>query len=333
MDIDYLLALQQLRQSLPSLLEDAMLGISFIGDGPALVAIALLIYWCVDKRTGLFAILAMGIGNFVSQLLKNILCVYRPWVRDARIIPAEGALEGAGGYSFPSGHATGAGTIFGSIAWMQRRRHKVLGVVCILLILIMCFSRNFLGVHTPQDVLVALCVAILAIVVVNALLNWIDRSDALVPGHKRDIAIVIVLLVLCVASIAVIELKAYPMDYANGQLLVDPEQMKKGSFEAAGLLSGVSLGWLFERRFVKFETGGIGVPERVVRAVVGVAAVGVVYVVTNKLFVLFMPLGWAKLVAYFLLTIVALLVVPAIFVPIGRKFRPAPEKRGAHSRG
>ena len=97
MDIQYLLALQGLRESLPSPVELFFVLLSYIGDGPGLVALVLVVYWCVDKRSGQFAFIAFGAANFVSQLLKNIVCVYRPWIRDAAIAPGMSSLPSPSG--------------------------------------------------------------------------------------------------------------------------------------------------------------------------------------------------------------------------------------------
>ena len=313
MDIQFLLALQSLRESLPSPVETFFVYLSYIGDGPALVAIVLLVYWCVDKRAGQFTFMAFGFANFVSQLLKNIMCVYRPWIRDAAITPAQASIEGAGGYSFPSGHATGTASSLGSFAWLARKKRPLITVVCIIVILLMCFSRNFLGVHTPQDVLVGLLIALIMIALTQAFFNWLDRYDALMPGHNKDIIVMVVVLVLCAASVAFVMFKPYPLDYVEGQLLVDPVTMQKGSFEAAGICAGLVIAWVLERRFVGFSTDGIATKTRVLRGVIGVAIVGITYVGTDVAFKAIMPYNWAKLSALFLVVLMAVFVAPLLF--------------------
>lgn len=313
MDISYLLWLQQLRQSLPGPIESFFSLLSLIGDGPALVAVVLVVYWCVDKRAGQFAFMAFAAGNFVSQLLKNIVCAYRPWVRDAAIVPAESAIEGAGGYSFPSGHTTGVTTSLGSFAWLARKKHVWVVVVCVAVIVLIAFSRNFLGVHTPQDVLVALVIALLMIGLTQAFFNWIDRYDALMPGHNKDIIVMVIALVVAVASIAFVILKPYPMDYVDGALLVDPVTMQKGSFEAAGIVAGLAVAWVLERRLVGFSTEGMDMRTRVVRLVVGVAIVGITYVATDVVFKAVLPYNWAKLFAMMFVVFMAVFVAPLVF--------------------
>ena len=313
MDLAYLHALQGLRESLPNAVETAFELLSYVGDGPALVALMFLVYWCIDKRAGQFALAAFGFGNFVSQLLKNIVCAYRPWVKDPTIVPADGAVDGAGGYSFPSGHTTGTATSLGSFAWLARKKRKWITVVCTIVILLMMFSRNFLGVHTPQDVIVGLLIAIVMIALVNAFFNWIDRYDALMPGHNKDIVVMVVALVLCVASIVVVVLKPYPMDYVDGALLVDPVTMQKGSFEAAGIVAGLVVAWVCERRFVGFATEGLDMRARIIRFVIGIVVVGISYVATDVIFKAIMPYNWAKLFAMIIVVFMGFFVAPLLF--------------------
>ena len=313
MDIQYLLALQGLRQSLPSPVETFFVYLSYIGDGPALVALVLVVYWCIDKKAGQFSFIAFGFSNFVSQLLKNIVCAYRPWIRDAAITPAEASIEGAGGYSFPSGHTTGTTSSLGSLAWYFRKKHTWVTVVCIIVILLMGFSRNFLGVHTPQDVAVGLLIALIMIALSQAFVNWIDRYDAMVPGHNKDILVMVIVLVVCAASVALVMLKPYPMDYVDGQLLVDPVTMQKGSFEAAGICAGLAIAWVLERRFVGFTTDGLTLGGRAIRFVIGVVIVGVTYVATDFGFKAILPYNWAKLCALFCVVFMAVFVAPLVF--------------------
>jgi undecaprenyl-diphosphatase len=66
-------------------------------------------------------------------------------------------LSGAGWYSFPSGHATMAPLVFGlgvliwSAPWPRPTRVLLLGLAAVVSLLI-AFSRVYLGVHWPTDV-------------------------------------------------------------------------------------------------------------------------------------------------------------------------------------
>lgn len=319
MDLHYLLVLQNLRNSLPNPVETFFVYLSVIGDGPILVALVLTIYWCIDKRSGQFSFIAYSSATFVSQFLKNIVCVYRPWIRDTAIVPAQASIKGAGGYSFPSGHAAGTASSIGSFAWLERKRRKAIAVICIVFIALMCFSRNFLGVHTPQDVLVGVVIALVAIALTQLFLNWIERCDAVEPGHNKDIIVMVVVIALCAASIVVLVVKPYPLDYVNGVLLVDFVEMQKGSFIAAGIYAGLSVSWVLERRFVDFSTEGIDTKTRLVRFAIGVIFVAISYLVTDMAFKAIMPYNWAKMSAFAIVVIVAVFVVPLVFSRIEQR--------------
>jgi membrane-associated phospholipid phosphatase len=58
---------------------------------------------------------------------------------------------------------------------MEKKRW--VAVLCIVLILLTGFSRNFLGVHTPQDVIVGITEAIVVIVLAGLLMKWVDGNE------------------------------------------------------------------------------------------------------------------------------------------------------------
>ena len=84
MDIQYLLWLQELKQALPSSVEQFFVIVSAIAASSALIVIPCVLYWCLDKRSGALALLAYGFSWLCNQLIKNTVCCYRPWIRDSR---------------------------------------------------------------------------------------------------------------------------------------------------------------------------------------------------------------------------------------------------------
>lgn len=88
----------------------------------------------------------------VIYLAKHVVGRQRPPLADALIAP--------GGYSFPSGHATGAAAVGVLCAWMLTRwvTHRwavqiAIWAVTAALIVLIGFSRVYLAVHFPTDVL------------------------------------------------------------------------------------------------------------------------------------------------------------------------------------
>ena len=316
MDIEYLLGLQGLRETLGGVVENFFVGLSFIGDGPALIALACVVYWCFDKRSGQLALWSFSTCNFIGQWLKNMLCIYRPWIIDSRISPAPGAIDGATGYSFPSGHTMGSGTILGSLAWSVRHYSKVIAGILLAVFVLIAFSRNYLGVHTPQDVLVAIVLAVLMIWLSNKFLDWIEENP------EYDVRVVIVVAVACVVCLVVVGVKPYAVAYdASGNPLIDVVQMQKGSFEGAGVLLGMTLGWFVERRSLGFSTDWFDVDnrERIMRAIVGIPITGITYLATDVLFKAILPYIWAKFFAMTVLMFVTTYVVPLAFTAVAHR--------------
>lgn len=103
MDFEYLLFLQNLRVDAPSFINSLLLFISEFAAGSLPVVIIVVFYWCIDKRTGQRMGLCFAGATMVTQLIKNIACVYRPWKQDARLqIAPEAAATGQQATRFPA---------------------------------------------------------------------------------------------------------------------------------------------------------------------------------------------------------------------------------------
>ena len=247
MDIQYLLWLQEFRNATGGVFDAFFEVISELMHGTFAYLLAAAIYWCIDKNTGVLLAMNVGFGSVVNQTFKNTFCIYRPWIRDASIVPVGDSMESATGYSFPSGHTQLATAEFGTIAIWQRRRKWVVGL-CTVMIAAVMFSRNYLGVHTPQDVLVSCALCCVVIYGNYHLKRWIEA------GRNRDLMTLGVGLIVCAAFLAFVTCKSYPIDYApDGSILVDPEMMITDCYVAAGCAIGFLIGWILERRFVQFE--------------------------------------------------------------------------------
>ncbi len=231
MDINYLLILQNMREAFGGVFDAYMLEItSFAETLPAFLFLAG-VYWCVDKRAGQCMGWNTALACTYGQFLKAVCKIDRPWVRDARIHPVEAAVAAASGYSFPSGHTTRAVAswgVAGRCAWKKGKRdQKLVGVLLWIFTALILFSRNYLGVHTPQDVIAALILGLVWMYGIEKLLTWVQaHANGDVPA--------------C----------------GVGCLLCFLPMLRVGCMTNAGAGMGLLLGWLIERRFVRFETTG-----------------------------------------------------------------------------
>ena len=245
-DIQYLLWLQELRNATGGVFDEFFNALSkFAVD--IMPFLPFVVFWCADKKWGYRFITSWGIGEVLNGIIKLTVCAYRPWIRSDLIEPAGDSKVAATGYSFPSGHTTIATITYGTtIAW-QKDKRRWLAVLCGVLIALTAFSRNFLGVHTPQDVLVGFCESVLIILVVGI-------AEKKVEGNERVIDILTLIgVVFVILTLVYIMVKPYPMDYVDGQLLVDPQKMMNDSFKACGSFLGFLIGSYLDRHYLKYE--------------------------------------------------------------------------------
>ncbi len=126
---------------------------TFLGQEVLVVGIICWLYWCRDKKLAWGTGFAYFFSGILVQGLKITFRVPRPWVRDPSFLPVSSAVSGATGYSFPSGHTQSATALYGTFfLHAKKARWKAL---CLGIILLVIFSRMYLGVHTPADVTVA----------------------------------------------------------------------------------------------------------------------------------------------------------------------------------
>ena len=246
MDIQYLLLLQNLRNSTSNALTPFMEMISLFAV-TYLVIVPALVYWCVDKRSGLYTMASYTTTVAINAVVKLTACIYRPWIRDSRVLPAGDAITTATGYSFPSGHTTSSTSIYGALAVSAWKKMRWVSVLCIIFALLTCFSRNYLGVHTPQDVLVGMAEGVLILWAMSKLFPWLDKN----PG-KENIVLAIG-VVLGIAALVYISVKSYPMDYVDGKLLVDPHKMMNDGYGDIAMFIGFCVGRFIEKTWVRFE--------------------------------------------------------------------------------
>ena len=265
MDISYLLLLQSLREATGNIFTPLMEYITKLGETSVLMLCIGLIYWCFDKKKGIFLLFTLYANRVINGFIKITACVYRPWIRDARIVPVPEAQADATGYSFPSGHTGNAVSVWGGCAVNTGGKinvNKILSAILVILVLLIAFSRNYLGVHTPQDVIVALVIGTVVLFAMTKLMPIIEEKP------NGDIWALLVGIGACVILILYAAFKSYPVDYAaDGSVIVEGSKMAVDSFKTAGGAMGMLAGRFIERRFIKFSTD-IDNKERVVRAIV-----------------------------------------------------------------
>lgn len=104
--------------------------------------------WCVSYSYGCRLILLTQVVQYVGSIwLKTLFAVPRPFQSSSQVM----AIVSEKGFSFPSGHAINAIIFWGYFAWFFKKKWAIL--LSVILILLISFSRVYLGLHYPTDIL------------------------------------------------------------------------------------------------------------------------------------------------------------------------------------
>ena len=249
MDIQYLLMLQNFRNSINDAWTPFMEWVSMFAVD-YLILFPVFLYWFWNKRKGLYTLTAYYFCMVFTPLIKLTVCCYRPWIRDSRILPAGDSIRTATGYSFPSGHTSTCGPLAGGMAvcaW-EKKQTRWVSVLLVLWVLLTGFSRNYLGVHTPQDVFVGIAISVLSLILAAKLFEYLDKNP-----EKED-WLLLGGFVFCWAAIAYISFKSYPMELNDeGKLIVDPQKMMNDGFGDLGKMMGFLVARYIEKTWIRFK--------------------------------------------------------------------------------
>lgn len=148
----YFLQLNQLSLFLPSFVDNIMLMITLYGREifwPIVLIMLFIFGGKIGKKTAVIAAISMILLMPLVSVIKDVIDRPRPNVSGVETFPVS-----ADTFSFPSGHATivSAGLATVSIMFRGNMKRTVLYVGLTFEAALVCFSRIYVGVHYPLDV-------------------------------------------------------------------------------------------------------------------------------------------------------------------------------------
>lgn len=272
--MEYLLVLQNIRQLLGNIGEIVMLWITSLGEPAITFLFFSAIYWCVNKRAGQFMGFNIAIGCATGQCLKEMYKIKRPWEIDTRIKPSDKAISTAVGYSFPSGHTLRAMSCYGAFSYWFKKRKSQLWYIGYVIVLLVAFSRIYLGVHTLIDIVGAIVLSSIFYIILFDLMEWSRKY----LGRKLLLALLLIVILGILVGVF-------------------------GPLSNIGTGFGIVSGYIMEVLFVKFKPkGSIGI--RIIRFFIGACGL---------LFIMNCLGGFGAFVNNFIVGFYIIYLYPAIF--------------------
>jgi membrane-associated phospholipid phosphatase len=228
---------------------------TFMGDQPFFMLLLPLVYWCLNRRVGARLTILFLFSAYLNTVAKVLTAQPRPYQYDPQVLQ----LYKAGGGGFPSGHTQNAVVVWGYLASHLRRVGP--WILAGILMLFIPISRLYLGLHFPTDLLGGYLLG-------AALLLVYLRLEPVVEAWlmKRGLA-----WQICAGLLVPLLM-----------IVLFPSNGKYGIITGATLM-GMGVGFALERRWVRFESGGMWW-KRVLRFLIAVPVLFTLWLGLRKAF-------------------------------------------------
>ncbi len=256
---------------------------TFLGEEEFFLLLLPLIYWCLDRRRGARLTVLFLLSAYLNAVAKVVAAQPRPFEYTDRVRPL---VEAEGG-GFPSGHTQSATVVWGYLA-SQFRRAWLWALAALLMVLIP-LSRVYLGVHFPTDLLGGYLIG-------AALLFAYLWAEPKGEGWLEDRGIAWQLIIAL--GIPILLILLFPT--ADG-------------ITTGATLAGMGAGFVLERRWVRFDSGGVGW-KRALRYLLGVLVLFGLWMGLRILFASLEPALLFRFVRYGLVGLWGGLGAPWLFV-------------------
>ena len=151
-------------------------------DGIFFIALAVvMLFFKKTRKTGLCIGAALLMGFIVGNLtMKPLFARMRPYDFNTAFDKSSMLVEALSDYSFPSGHTQ---CVFESCVVLFLTQKRYIGIPALVLCSVVAFSRLYLYVHYPTDVLVG---AILGTLFALLSVKLVERGYALYGARAKN---------------------------------------------------------------------------------------------------------------------------------------------------
>lgn len=269
--------------------------ITILGEESILIGILAIFYFIYDKKIGQIIAYTLFTSLLVNHTVKGLVKYERPFHFDSSLDAVR--TETATGYSFPSGHTHQAATLYSSIAKnVEVSRKKLLWSCCIVIILLVGFSRLWLAVHYPKDVIVGLILGFMMTYLCSFLYEKFAKS------YKNT-------LILYAISLGIFT----PLLFVYFKNSYDEIYVFRNFYICYAMYAGFICAYILEEKYVKFSCNTT-LKKKIIRTLGAAVAVLLIKIGLKEfLSLIFDKSIFLDMLRYFLMTFVCLGLYPFIF--------------------
>lgn len=284
---------------------------TFFGGAGTYLLIAILIYVAWNKqlaiRLSVLALLTMALNDLLKIAIKNP----RPFIREGSwlskwAVSPKDATVLAAEYSTPSGHAMGSSAFYSYL--FARSHHRVVRIAAVAAIVLIGFSRPYLGVHYGEDILIGWAFGLTMAAV------SIRYGDAIATAWSR------LSYVRQIAATVAGSLGLWLLGVLlnGGQVAGQPRNV----LSYTGFLTGIAIARPLEMSKVNFDPRSSGVLAKMLRYLLSLGMVIATLLVLSAVFGMIadrLSMAW-NLFEYLRMSaagFVAIFVAPLVFTRMG----------------
>ena len=248
--------------------------ITMCGEQIVLISIISIIYWALDKKFGEYIAYSVLTSVLLNNAVKDIFKMKRPIGEEGIRTLRE---KTATGYSFPSGHTQSSASFYGAMAIYLKK--KAMYIIATIMIISIGFSRLYLGVHYPKDVIVGGILGVLTSLICYKLYNRFENKMLLY----------VITFIVFIPALTF----AHSADFIKGM----------------GTYLGFVIGMYIEKKYVNFSIEG-STTVKVIRVLLGIL---ILLVLQVGLKAIFPSETIFSFISYALISFVGIGIYPMIF--------------------
>ena len=307
------ISLTQALQVLSPTFDGLMNFFTFLGRVEFYLLIIPFIYWTIDKRMGMRALLILIFIDIVGMSFKLLFHQPRPyWIGDVKQLAKESS------YGIPSTHASDSLAVGGFLAYRINR--SWFWVVMSVILFFIGLSRIYLAAHFTHDVLFGW---LIGAIVLWVSLRWGEQTFTSLKSKSLSAQVVsgfIVSLAVILIGILIRSFIAGTPDPASWANYATEARSISSFFTLSGALFGAIAGYAIMRKYASFQTSGSW-KQRGLTYLLGILGVAVIYLVLSMAFGLIAPdesaIGYTlRYTRYALVTFWMTFIAPWIFLKL-----------------